>query len=141
MLEIKLIGGDRTGKTSHALSLAENWLHGGKQVLYVAPTIDMAIHAVQNDGSELARFDNFTFIGSGQFAKAVRGRNWDLIILDELNGFKPSSEGSYVSLAKQRLRITDISAIAYTLPEDVRVWVSTSKWYMPWTWGTGYWSF
>ena len=136
MLEIKMIGNNQTGKTSHAVGLAENWLSGGKSVLFVVPTLDMTLHVKEH----LQRHPNLKIIGCTQFNKTVSGRIFEAIIFDELLMFQPNPEGSYVELARQRLRIHDFAVLAYTLPEDKRVWVSTSKWYKPRTWGTGYWS-
>lgn len=136
MLEIKMIGDAKTGKTSHAVGLAENWLSAGKSVLFVVPTIDMALRI--EDQFHLD--PNIKVVGCIQFNKAAIGKSWDVIILDELLMFNPNPEGSYVSIARSRLQTKQFSVLAYTLPADKTVWVSTSKWYKPRTWGTGYWS-
>jgi hypothetical protein len=136
VLEIKMIGDNQTGKTSHAVGLAENWLSGGKSVLFVVPTAVYAHHLRRR----LENNQNLMVIGCEQFNRAVREKSWDVIILDELIEFRCNPEGSYVEHARQRLRSKQFSVLAYTVPEDMRHWVSTSKWYKPWTWGTGYWS-
>lgn len=135
MLEIKLIGGEMSGKTSHAIGLAMNYSDAGKRVLFVCFSADLAAFHRKNSGCK-----DVVFIGSREFNKAVLSSQWDLIILDELSKFAKNSEGSYVQLAKKRLQLKEFGTLAYTIPSD-RKWVSTAIWWKPRTWGSGYWTY
>lgn len=115
MLEIKMTGSPSAGKTQHAVGLAENWLYGGKSVLFVVPNSAIAQHvkgrfAVNNPKLEI--------IPSNQFNKVVRAAYWDAIIFDDLHKFAVNAEGSYLEIARNRLQALEFSVLAYTVPEN-----------------------
>jgi|GEM_PF-6052555 len=142
MLEIKIKGGAQQGKTSQLIKQAL-YQNENAQILFVCATAEEARCMKDHFKAKGIYNLNISFCGAGYIEHAVRARSFSVVILDNLNHF-PSLYNcayfDYVSLAKSRI-VNPNGIIAYSIDEkceSIKLWVSTSKWYKPWTWGTGY---
>lgn len=142
MLEIKIKGGAQQGKTNQLIKQAL-YQNENAQILFVCATAEEARRMKDHFKAKGIYNLNISFCGAGCIEHAVRARSFSVVILDNLNHF-PNLHGGeffdYVSLAKSRI-INQKGVVAYSLDEScesIKTWVSTSKWYKPWTWGAGY---
>lgn len=142
MLEIKIKGDAQQGKTNQLIKQAI-YQNENAKVLFVCATAEEARRMEGHFKAKGIYNWNISFCAAFNIEKAVQARSFDLVILDNLNYFPNLHGGAffdYVSLAKSRI-INQKGVVAYSLDENcesIKVWVSTSKWYKPWTWGTGY---
>lgn len=142
MLEIKIKGDAQQGKTNQLIKQAL-YQNPSAKILFVCATAEEARRMKDHFKAKGIYNWNISFCGAGGIENAVRARSFSVVILDNLNYFPRLYNGAYfdyVSLAKSRI-VNPNGIIAYSIDEScysVRKWISTSKWYKPWTWGTGF---
>lgn len=79
---------------------------------------------------------NVKVVGVSELPKYLVGNNYNGIFFDDYHEFPPCPEGDPLIIAAQRN--PNVIGLTKLQSATLKVWKSTSVWYKPWTWGTGY---
>lgn len=145
MLKIRVNGDAGEGKSYELLSFAAGRVFHGDKVLFLCHSHEQARSLEKFINTEklsqkISSGGSIKFSGPDHKLLRVHGC-WDCIVIDDLDNFPKSKEGSWLSLAESRLAHSKHARLAYSSEWKERdpVWVSKAVWWKPWTWNRGYW--
>lgn len=145
MLKIRVSGDTGDGKTYDLVSLAVGRVFHGDKVLFLCHSMSKA-RSLEKFVNKEKLSGKISSDGSIKFSgpdhRLLRAHDcWDCIVIDNLNNFPKSKEGSWLSLAESRLIHRNHARLVYSSErkEQELFWVSKAVWWKPWTWNRGYW--
>lgn len=80
--------------------------------------------------------NNVKVVGVNELSKYLNGANYNGIFFDDYHEFPPCPHGDPLVIAAQRN--PNVIGLTKLQSATLKVWKSTSVWYKPWAWGTGY---
>lgn len=140
-----IIEGHRQSGMSDAVEILIKHLsvRYGDKCLVVAPTQEEANDVYRRIKANFlfGQLSEMKGIGASRFNESVRSHYYDVIVLIDISRFSENKEGSYESLARQRLihkNQCTLILVDEGFSAENRKWVSAATWWKPWTWNRGY---